>query len=93
MSSIEALLQQLQNRFKNECPHEIGVFLGYPIEDVLVFYFAAETPCLFTGYWKVYTNVNTAKRIFKAYDQAKEQIVEAIEQGVNPRVLLERYVS
>ena len=36
-------------------PHEVGIFLGYPAEDVLDFY-RGEKPCLFCKYWKVFNN-------------------------------------
>lgn len=52
-------------------PHEIGIFFGYPVEDVQGFIRNAGREYLFLGYWKVYSNPMAAKMIFKEYDQAK----------------------
>ena len=40
-------------------PHEIGVFLGYPLDDVIGF--IEHKPYYLVGDWKVYQNVNEAK--------------------------------
>ena len=52
-------------------PHEIGIFFGYPVEDVQGFIRNAGREYLFLGYWKGYSNPMAAKMIFKEYDQAK----------------------
>ncbi len=35
-------------------PHELGLLLGYPAEDVRGFMGIGYKKCLYTGYWKVY---------------------------------------
>lgn len=40
-------------------PHEIGIFLGYPLDDVIGF--IEHKPYYLVGDWKVYQNVNEAK--------------------------------
>ncbi len=52
-------------------PHEIGVFFGYPAEDVKGFIHNAGKEYLLLGYWKVYSDISRAKVIFKNYDLAK----------------------
>ncbi len=49
----------LRKRFeeKKEFPHEIGLFLGYPLEDVKGFRINSGAGCKFCGYWKVYGDV------------------------------------
>lgn len=37
-------------------PHEIGLFLGYPLGDVIGFIENHGQNCLCSGVWKVYTN-------------------------------------
>lgn len=62
------------------CPHELGIFLGIPLEDVKDFINCSEKKCLFCGYWKVYNNLEYALETFKAYDNAKkEMLYELIE--------------
>ncbi|MGP1438448.1 MAG: DUF3793 family protein [Treponema sp.] len=52
-------------------PHEIGLFLGYPVEDVLQYYLKKGQDYLFSGYWKVYTNPEKAMETFKLYDECR----------------------
>lgn len=47
-------------------PHEIGLFLGYPPEDVRGF-IQNPTVCKYSGCWKVYGDVSTARSLFDAY--------------------------
>ncbi|MBQ7896074.1 MAG: DUF3793 family protein [Oscillospiraceae bacterium] len=48
-------------------PHEIGLFLGYPPEDVNGFIELGPNCCKCTGFWKVYHNEHEAQRIFESY--------------------------
>ena len=45
-------------------PHEIGLFLGYPLRDVEGFVVNCGRNCLLCGPWKVYHDVQTAERRF-----------------------------
>ncbi len=67
--TIDASLSFLQMRLaESPCfPHEIGVFLGYPLSDVIAFMRNGGRGCLCTGCWKVYTNECEALRIFERY--------------------------
>lgn len=48
-------------------PHEIGIFLGYPLHDVVGFIeHKGENFCL-CGYWKVYKNQSLAEKTFINY--------------------------
>lgn len=64
-------------------PHEMGIFLGYPLEDVKGFIAHGGKNCCFTGYWKVYSNVEHAKQKFQAFDMAKEAAVNEFFSGKN----------
>ena len=48
-------------------PHEIGLFLGYPPEDVEAFIKYGAAGAKYTGAWKVYGNVEAAKRKFARF--------------------------
>ena len=52
-------------------PHEIGVFLGYPLEDVLGFIENGGQNCLSCGCWKVYSNECEALKAFERYEKCK----------------------
>ena len=55
----------------NTFPHEIGVFLGYPLEDVLGFIDNGGRNCLSCGCWKVYSNKCEALKAFERYEKCK----------------------
>ena len=62
-------------------PHEIGAFLGYPVNDVRGFIQNEGKGCLMTGYLKVYENLAGAKMIFNKYDRAKDSAVNEFLTG------------
>ena len=52
-------------------PHEIGVFLGYPLMDVLGFIKNGGRNCLSCGCWKVYSDECAALKAFESYEKCK----------------------
>lgn len=66
---------------KADFPHEIGILLGYPIEDVEGFIMNKGKNYKYSGYWKVYENPNKILRLFKEYDNAKEQAIRQVLDG------------
>lgn len=50
-------------------PHEIGLFLGYPLADVKAFIADQGKNSTCVGYWRVYTNAPKAEAIFDRYRQ------------------------
>lgn len=83
---IKLLLSHLKDRYihyKNgKCayPHEVGIFLGYPFDDVLDF-ITKTKPCRMSRYWKVYNSVSYAKSVAKSYDMAREAVLADYLQG------------
>jgi hypothetical protein len=55
-----------------EFPHEIGLFLGYPIWDVEGFIEHKGLAYKICGYWKVYDDVPGALQKFEEYDWLKK---------------------
>lgn len=77
--SLEEALNKLQERYKlYNCPHELGVFLGYPVDDVIDFMECSNKKCVMCGYWKVYNNEERAIETFKLYDQIRKCTLEKI---------------
>lgn len=64
-SAIECLKSRLA--VGDGFPHEIGVFLGYPLEDVKGFIELGGRNCKCTGCWKVYCNEYEAVRTFNKF--------------------------
>ena len=71
LPDLDACLEHLRGRYRVEFPHEIGLFLNYPPEDVRGFMEHREAKSLEAGYWKVYGNVNKARRTFRRYRRAE----------------------
>jgi hypothetical protein len=85
--NLQQKLNLLQKRFaqKEKCPHEIGVFLGFPVQDVAAFIRYKGAGCLLCGYWKVYHNPEQARLVFRYYDLAKTAVIRHIA-GLSGRV-------
>ena len=65
--SAEGALAHLARRIAEnggEFPHEIGLFLGYPLGDVQGFITHRGQNCKCTGCWKVYCNEQEAQKQF-----------------------------
>ena len=85
--SISHLLVSLKKRFNtNVFPHEIGIFLNYPLEDVLGF--IENKPVKHIGYWKVYGNEHYALNCFKEYDRCHSIMKEYMNQGYHLEEIL-----
>ena len=88
---IYKLLKRLSDRIMMYCggniefPHEIGAFLEYPIEDVRGFLKNKGENYLYSGYWKVYHNVNNTKKLFEYYDIVRDWTLEEIMNGKSIR--------
>ncbi len=52
-------------------PHEIGIFLGYPLGDVVGFIQNAGKNCKCLGCWKVYCNECEARKTFARYQKCR----------------------
>lgn len=56
----------------SEFPHEIGLFLGYPPEDVHGFILHKGNHCKCTGCWKVYGDEETAVKQFAKFKKCSD---------------------
>lgn len=68
-------------RASEEFPHEIGLFLGYPPEDVQGF--LDHRPCKCTGCWKVYGDENKAKKTFDLYKKCERVYCQQLARGID----------
>lgn len=73
-------LKQLKDRMRGEFPHEIGVFLGYPLCDVRGF-LRDPDGCLLCGAWKVYENVDEAASRFERFRRCSDCICRHMDNG------------
>ena len=81
-SGVVPMLDRLSARMADEgCPHEIGLFLGYPPEDVEGFIRHGGEGYRMRGQWKVYGSVDTARRLFDAYDACRSDYLARAAAG------------
>lgn len=62
-------------------PHEIGIFLGYPLNDVKAFIKEKGKNFLICGTWKVYYNKIHCEKVFSIYKKCKELYSELYKNG------------
>ena len=77
-------LHQRMNGFYNkmkEFPHEVGVFLGYPICDIKGVLENKGERYLHSGYWKIYGNLEETRKKFLSYDEARETAIDEFLSG------------
>ncbi|GIM29520.1 hypothetical protein CPJCM30710_21860 [Clostridium polyendosporum] len=76
LDNINKTLTHLYERYSAfHCPHEVGIFLGIPLHDVEAFMDCSEKKCLLCGYWKVFSNEEKAKELFRIYDWSREMVM------------------
>lgn len=78
-------LERLSGRISSseEFPHEIGIFLGYPTEDVVGFIRNKGENFKLCGCWKVYGDAENAKRIFVNYEKCRKFLCNKIDGGID----------
>ena len=81
MSAEECLERLAERTGCDEFPHEIGIFLDYPAEDVRGFVENGGCNYKLCGCWKVYGSVESARRKFAAYDRCRTYLCGRLEQG------------
>ena len=81
--TLESLLERLSGRIRQcaQFPHEIGLFLDYPTEDVQGFIENQGENYVLCGYWKVYGNAEKAKHTFESYDKCRKFLCNKLNQG------------
>lgn len=62
-------------------PHEIGLFLGYPLEDVCGFIRHGGAGCKCIGCWKVYGDAEQARRTFRCYQRCTDRLRAQFRNG------------
>ncbi len=82
LNSAEEYIAKLKDKLSFESfPHEIGAFLGYPLHDVYGFINNPKNGCLLVGEWKVYGDVENAKKLFCRYDNCRRGIIKRMNKG------------
>lgn len=80
---LDLCLQNLSMRISShlEFPHEIGLFLGYPLQDVVGFIENKGKNSCYCGCWKVYCNECEAKKLFTRFEKCRCLYHELFRRG------------
>ena len=95
--SLGNILSTFQKRYAHymsaggRFPHEMGLLLGYPAEDVKGFVENEGKNFLYSGYWKVYADVEEKRRLFQKFENAKETVIQLLSYGVGIQDILDIY--
>ncbi|MBR5390784.1 MAG: DUF3793 family protein [Clostridia bacterium] len=75
------LMERVRRAGRDDFPHEIGLFLGYPPEDVWGFLEQGPGACKCAGLWKVYGNEEKARALFAAFDACTQICLRRWDRG------------
>lgn len=79
--NLDLYLKHLTNKMKSDSfPHEIGVFLGYDLDDIKE-YQNGNKNCLLVGYWKVFSDKERKMKIFNQYTKCKNIVSSLLNKG------------
>ena len=83
VTSSDRCVVDLVGRLKTspQFPHEIGLFLGYPPLDVDGFIRSPNQGYREIGYWKVYSDVDGARRTFRRYNRCTQEYGRMLKEG------------
>ncbi len=81
--NVSECIKRLSERIStyDEFPHEIGLFLGYPPQDVDGFICNGGKNCSLCKYWKVYGNKDEAMQKFERYDKCRQVYKKLWQKG------------
>ncbi|MBR1911802.1 MAG: DUF3793 family protein [Treponema sp.] len=81
---LDAIVKELLFRmsWQMRFPHEVGLFLGYPLEDVVLFEKDGGRSSKFSGMWQVYGNVEEARRKMMQYRQCSLACSHYFDMGM-----------
>lgn len=89
--SVDAMLGELVRRAQGaELPHEVGIFIGYPLKDVAGFIAKIPATPLHNGPWRVYGNARESLTRMQLYARAEEEARVVLEASRGIDEFIER---
>ena len=84
---------ELVRRIKSQkdFPHEVGIILGYPIQDVIEFENQKGRNCRYCGYWKTYSDVENAKKCLCSYKECSCMCKNWFDKGYSVSRIISEY--
>lgn len=96
---IEKILRTFSLRYEaymqgdKSFPHEMGLLLGYPVEDVVGFVENNGKNFLYSGYWKVYKNQKAKVKLFDKFKVAEETLIHLLSNGLSMSDIIDIYAT
>lgn len=93
LRNTSASLEYLSKRILNnkDFPHEIGVFLDYPLSDVEEYIINKGKNEIVTGTWKVYSNKDYALEKFNSFKQCTNICIGLYRLGYDLEQIIYKY--
>ena len=88
---------QLKERLRctvksGECfPHEVGIILGYPLQDVIDFESNCGKNCKYCGTWKCYSDVYKARQVQALFRECSSLCSKWFDQGYSLGKIVKTY--
>lgn len=95
--SFQGILYTFMERYQayakeeKQFPHEMGLMLGYPVEDVEGFIVHNGQNFICSGYWKVYKDAPVKQELFRKYEEAQRDVIALLAQGIGIRRIIKGY--
>lgn len=91
VEDFDKVLSELEQRVAGEgFPHEIGVFLGYPLKDVVGFMGWASLSFTCQGPWKIFGNPERSLQLAENHRQCRCHMSMQLASGCSPLDCLKR---
>ena len=79
--NFEAYMRELMLRLESEeFPHEIGIFLGYPLKDVLGFMGYGKQEFVEVCSWRIYGDKEVSYKIYNSFLRDKMKMHDLVEK-------------
>ncbi|ABA88135.1 protein of unknown function DUF3793 [Syntrophotalea carbinolica DSM 2380] len=91
-SNLQKPLDELRRRFQHDTfsmPHEIGLFLGYPLKDVAGFMHRDKQPCTGRRLWCFYGDPTPSLKLYERFTLCRNRMAEHLQYSSNPLKLLQ----
>jgi len=90
---FNAVLAELLHRLAcdKDFPHEVGLFLGYPLEDVRGFEMQGAKGSKYSGTWKVYGDLESAVHQMNMYKTCTETCMKWLYDGLSVPSATKKY--
>lgn len=91
--SVFDFVEELFSRMiENEgFPHEVGVILGYPVEDVIEFENHQGHDCKYCGCWKSYSDVDKARDCHCRFTECSRLCKKWYDEGFSINQIITKY--